>query len=259
MMEIIDETGSIYGRLTVLTLSGTRKAGRVCWACKCACGNTCIVSGKLLRNGDTTSCGCAHRDAAIVNGHMNLIDRTGRIYGRLTVKTLSPARRKNGSAAWLCECSCGKTVTVSGRDLHNGNTKSCGCLCKEVNARNRLTHGMSQSPEHRAWSSMIQRCTNSNNQNYPNYGGRGIKIAEEWLGPEGFARWFAHIGPRPSKDLSHDRKDPNGNYEPGNVWWATKSHQATNRRDARAIESFSDAILLKEVRRRGLLKAFDSN
>lgn len=93
-------------------------------------------------------------------------------------------------------------------------------------ARKRERHGMNKSPEHRAWVHMKQRCTNPNKREWPHYGGRGIQVCSEWMGS--FLAFYQHIGPRPSDKHSLDRIDVNGNYEPGNVRWATQQEQIEN-------------------------------
>lgn len=76
---------------------------------------------------------------------------------------------------------------------------------------------------------MKARCLYPSVENYPRYGGIGVKVAEEWV--DDFAAFFAHVGPRPSPKHSLDRfPDPRGNYEPGNVRWATATEQARNRK-----------------------------
>jgi hypothetical protein len=89
------------------------------------------------------------------------------------------------------------------------------------------THGMSHSPEYDAWIEMRLRCKNA--IKYPNHAGKGIKVCVEWLGKEGFGRFFAVVGSRPSAQHSLDRyPNKDGNYEPGNVRWATSVQQNNN-------------------------------
>ena len=89
------------------------------------------------------------------------------------------------------------------------------------------THGMSRSREYHTWAGMRQRCHNPKNKGYRCYGARGIRVCAEWLGPGGFERFFAHMGPRPS-GTSIDRIDGTKGYEPGNVRWATDDVQFAN-------------------------------
>lgn len=157
---------------------------------------------------------------------MNFLDRTGLRYGRLLV-TGSYERRKVCGATrifWACQCDCGKSVAIMGLLLGNGNTRSCGCLKLDL----ATTHDMSHTPEYRTWAGMIQRCTNPKTKRFPDYGGRGIKICDRWLVFENF---YADMGDRPSSGHSLDRyPDNDGNYEPGNCRWATRSQQQLNKR-----------------------------
>lgn len=95
----------------------------------------------------------------------------------------------------------------------------------------RVTHGATLIPEYRAWASMMQRCRNTRCERYPRYGGRGIAVCERW---NSAAAFLADMGPRPSQDHSLDRIDNEGNYEPANCRWATRSMQQQNKTSYRA-------------------------
>ena len=145
-------------------------------------------------------------------------------YGKLIA--LTQDGRLNGQIAWSCKCDCGRVVRVRGSSLRSGKTLSCGC------SRNlgKKTHGKTGSAEYRAWSNMRTRCYSKKHKDYPRYGGRGIKVHPDWLGRGSFARFLACVGPRPSELHSLDRINSDGDYEPGNVRWATAAVQARNTR-----------------------------
>jgi hypothetical protein len=105
--------------------------------------------------------------------------------------------------------------------------KSPSIMTRQKMREAHVTHGLRSTPAYTSWAAMIQRCTNPNNTGYKNYGGRGISICERWLTFEGF---FADMGQKPSSELSLDRLDPDGNYEPGNCRWATPKEQTMNKR-----------------------------
>lgn len=162
-----------------------------------------------------------------------LIDLTGKQFGKLTVtgRGEGPTPRPY----WTCVCECGGAVTVSGDNLRRGKATSCGCRVAEKNAELRMTHGHTvndgRTPEYGSWSGMNKRCHNPNNRAYPDYGGRGIQVCPEWR--ESFEAFYAHIGPKPGPGYSVDRINNDGNYEPGNVRWATAKEQANNRRNSK--------------------------
>lgn len=155
-----------------------------------------------------------------------MIDLTGQQFGKLTVLKLVPKEHwinKTGRAYWYVKCSCGSEQFLASSDnLRRRRTTHCGC----VKQQNALKHGMSHSPEYRAWSSMIQRCTNPNASGYERYGGRGIQVCQDWI--KDFEAFYQSVGPKPSADYTLDRIDNNGNYEPDNVRWASKSWQTKN-------------------------------
>jgi hypothetical protein len=158
------------------------------------------------------------------------IDRTGKKYGRLTAVRRIP---NNGEKVmWECLCDCGNTINVASPSL-SGNTTSCGCAQRDVLQDRNFKHGRSRTKEFNTWSSMIARCTNPRCSHWDSYGGRGISIHEPWR--NSFSEFFQYVGAAPSKSHTLDRIDNSGNYEPGNVRWATISEQNRNKRSNRLI------------------------
>jgi len=153
-------------------------------------------------------------------------DLTGLRFGRLTVIDRCGSRSNN--PLWNCKCDCGETKQVVSSCLARGKTQSCGCLAKMVQPSN-LIHGMSSSKEYFVWQAIKKRCLTKRHPAYRNYGGRGISISKEWV--ESFAAFIAHVGPRPNPSDTIDRIDNDGNYEPGNVRWVSRSENNSNRRN----------------------------
>jgi hypothetical protein len=173
-----------------------------------------------------------------------LIDLVGKEFGQLTVVAL--VGRRGNNTYWQCQCHCGEQKTVRGSHLKSGGIKSCGCL------RGHPTHGEGskgqETAEYSAWLGMRKRCQNSKCQDWPDYGGRGIKVCERW---QIYTNFLADMGRRPSPKHSLDRIDNDGDYEPSNCRWATPKEQYENRR-VKFIEAFSDTELIAELRRRNL-------
>lgn len=151
-------------------------------------------------------------------------DITGQPFGKLTAVRM--VRANSQHSWWECRCECGGTAIVTMNNLRRGNTTSCGCAYTD--------HGMTDTPEHEAWVNMIQRCTNPKNPGFANYRGRGITVCQAWL--ESFVAFLNDVGMRPGPGYSLERKENDGNYEPGNVEWIPAPLQHQNKRTNRMLE-----------------------
>ena len=158
--------------------------------------------------------------------HLRLIDLTGKRYGKLTVI------KYNNDGTWLCKCDCGNYINRKSGTLTDGAKSTCGCerLCGNYK------HNLCYSRVYKIWERMKGRCLTPTDAAYPDYGGRGIKITDEWLGENGFINfynWAMNHGY--SDELSIDRIDVNGNYAPDNCRWVDMIVQQNNRRSSRYI------------------------
>jgi len=179
------------------------------------------------------------------------LDISGEVYGKLLV--IEPTQyRKSKGVVWKCICTCGNHHLASGHNLRQGNCKMCKNCKYKVLSKKRTKHGKSRTQIYRTWISMIDRCSEHGDKK-DNYFSRGIKIWNGWLGHDGFERFIKDVGERPSKDHSLDRINNDGDYEPSNVRWATRSQQMKNRRKMSSINKFSDEEIISEAKRRGLL------
>ena len=157
-------------------------------------------------------------------------DLTGKQYGYLTV--LEFAGTKNRNAIWKCRCKCGKETIVDGCKIKSGRTKSCGCLISETTTLRSYKHGGTHTRLYGIFSAMLNRCKNPNNNNFKDYGGRGIKVCQEWDDSSAFPlfrEWAMAHGYNDT--LSIDRIDNDKGYSPDNCRWVTAKIQSNNKRN----------------------------
>ena len=231
----INIIGQRYGKLIVLESAGYRiePSGkkRELIKCKCDCGNVFITKKNYVMSHRTKSC-----------GHCNQKEiKVGEKYGRWNViykakDHISPSGKYR--SMWHCKCDCGNEADVRADRLLDGTSQSCGCLKIEKVKKRFTKHGLYNTRIYQEYHDMIQRCYNPNCGEYHNYGGRSIIVCDEWLDKDNgfmnFYNWAMSHGYR--DDLTIDRINVNGNYEPNNCRWAPNIVQSNNTRRNNNIE-----------------------
>lgn len=173
----------------------------------------------------------------------NLKNKT---FGKLLVleegkDKISPKGKR--STQWKCKCECGSEIVVTSNNLKRGHTKSCGCISKKK--PHNYKHGKVQSRLYNIWSNMKQRCYNSKNKSFLDYGARGITICTEWKENfDFFYNWAIKNGY--ADNLTIDRINFNGNYEPNNCRFISKEEQARNKRNNHNITICNETHCMSE-------------
>lgn len=166
-------------------------------------------------------------------GGVKFNDISGQRFGKLTAVEPAGRYKKTGALMWKCVCDCGKEVIVRGACLRQGNTRSCGCLNQETRRKTaKITftkHGGRNTRLYNIWKDMRQRCHNENSTSFGRYGGRGVSVCKEWEDFQNFRTWAIANGY--GDDLTIDRIEVNGNYEPGNCRWVDNIIQGNNKRN----------------------------
>lgn len=163
---------------------------------------------------------------------------TNKRFGRLTALKRTE-KRKNGYIVWRCICACGKITTVTVGNLKSGNTKSCGCLRQDVIKKIKYKHGDCcgdlMTRLYKIWDSMKTRCYSPTNKDYKNYGARGIIVCPEWKNNYSAFKFWAILNGY-LNNLTIDKIDNDGNYEPSNCQWLTRSENLKKRHMERRLK-----------------------
>lgn len=235
--KVKDITGERFGKLTVLRRSGYTdgKKKYILWLCRCDCGNEVLRTAPHLRQNKCSSCG----KCWLINDD----DYVGKQFGYWTV--ISPAKGKSRKKAYLCECKCGNRKIVNADTLKLGTSKSCGCFHKEDMTKRLTTHGQTGNRIMTIYYNIKNRCYCKNNNRFSDYGGRGIKMCDEWKNnSSSFVDWSYSHGY--ADNLTIDRIDNNGDYCPENCRWITGKEQANNKRSSINFTFFGVTKNLKE-------------
>lgn len=249
-----DYTGNKYGRLTAIEFVEI-KEHKTYWKCKCDCGKTVIKPISYLTSGNVKSCGCLNiemstkrlNDMRKIGNSKSLVDLTSKKFGRLTV-IKRVENNKFKQVQWLCKCDCGNEKIIVGSALKSGDIKSCGCLKKEQDYINiaHITHNKTNTRLYNIWKHMKYRCNSPKSKRHKFYYDKGIKVCDDWKDDfMKFYNWAINNGY--DKNLTLDRIDNNGNYEPTNCRWATATQQNNNQSTSIRITHKEKEYTLKQL------------
>lgn len=154
------------------------------------------------------------------------------------------------NCVWECQCKCGNFIEVPGGYLTSGQATHCGCspVPRGKTAPWAKKHGLHDTPEYQAYHDMKRRCNNPTTPNYHRYGGRGIIVCPQW--ERSFEAFYTDMGPRPGKGYSIERRNNDGDYEPGNCYWATRSEQDNNKSSNHYFTIDGECLSISEISRK---------
>lgn len=183
------------------------------------------------------------------------IDLTGKKFGRLTV--IKRTENQGKIVMWECVCDCGNIRTVQGCGLKSGNSKSCGCLQREIVTEANTTHGETvggkKTSEYSTWQDILDRCNNPNNPWYHNYGGRGIKVCDRWLD---FNVFLEDMGRNPGEGYEIDRIDNDKGYSKNNCRWILRKYNNYNKRGRNNSTSKYKGVSYDKARSKWVARLF---
>lgn len=231
-----DCIGKHVGNWTILSRCPVNSYnGSIVFNCRCKCGKEAKLLYSTLKAGKSYSCGCMR---GILSAPYTTLDLLGKRFGKLTVIEKTDKRSK-GSVIWKCRCDCGEICETLSNFLTHGSVKSCRKCAREkiIAAVKAANTKWKNADEHRIvhiLNGMMFRCYNPRSKDYPNYGGKGVKICDEWRNSkQAFVDWSLSHGYKPG--LTIDRLDSNGDYCPENCRWATILEQQSHLKTCRII------------------------
>ncbi len=233
------EIGERHGRFIVVDRNGSYPSGHPRWLVRCSCGHVCAMGTSSITRMSSRPCG--HAGGPIK-------DLIGQRFGRRTV-TGRGGTNRHGQYLWQWICDCGNAGESTNSSVRSN--QSCGCLVSEKLVARSTRHGLKSrrapAPEYAVWVAMKGRCNNPSDAGFKNYGGRGIGYADDW---ESFAIFVSDMGRRPTKTHTLERRDNNGDYGPGNCYWASREVQANNKRSTSYVNYEGERLALTPLCRR---------
>lgn len=236
-----DYIGKKFGLLTVIGQSQKTSRYSNRFDFQCDCGNVISECPGRVLYGHKKSCGKCRKRNTSYELEQKITNSIGMKFGKLTIIGVS---HKNGSGKNYakCKCECGNIIDVLPNSLFNNQSKSCGCSKSNnsILANNKSTSsgnykdGRTKHLLYGTWHQMINRCENPKSKHYDRYGGRGIKVCDEWHDFWSFVKWSESVGGRPN-GYTIDRIDNDGNYCPENCRWADWETQTSNKSSNRYI------------------------